>query len=603
MPETADRIQESQRDTLTAPAPAELKPSPGVLPNKAKPKKRRSRRWLAGACLAVVVVLVGLAAVGIVPLPSVLFGSSASDTSQYLTDVAVRGPFRVTVRERGEVDSMESVLLESEVEEQVKILWIIPEGTHVEEGELLVELDASTLVEEEKQQEISLTQADAALKKAKQAIEIQRQQNLSDLAAADLAVTLTALDLEKYKDGEFPQLRNEQLALVRVAEEELALAKEVYEYSQRLARKGYVSQNQLEADRISLMNAEVTLAAAKEKLTVLVDYTYKRQIAELSALELEAGRARERIELQGLAALAQLQADLEAAKLTQSVEKERLARDRRQIANCKIYAPQAGQVIYCREDRRGDGSEVIAEGTTVYEQKDLINLPDLSKMKADARIHESMISRVEVGLPVRIRVDAIPGKVFTGKVLSVSSVPVDGSWMRPNLKEYSCEIGIDYDPATSKAVLKPGLTAEVEIIVQERSDVLQVPFQSVVTAGGNHYSFVLTDEGVERRKLMMGITNDTHVEILDGIAEGERVILNPRTHFSEQLNALDDKARMKGKAKTKGKTGRGGEEDKKGEGPGQSPSSREDSGSKAAQPAPAKSTTTAGETKPKKTDK
>ena len=582
MSEAADRMQTSvPTDTLTAPAPP--RPAPGAPQRESKPDKRpappkekrgkgnrRNRlAWIVGTFVIFAGVLTGLVSAEVVRLPeaisSRIFGDSAVDAGQFLTDVAAQGPFRITVRESGEVDSLKSVLLESEVEESVAILWVIPEGTQVQEGDLLVELDSSTLIEEEKQQVISLTQANAGLEKAKQALEIQRRQNESDVAAAELAVTLTALDLEKYKEGEFPQLENEQLGLVRVAEEELALAKEVYEYSQRLAQKGYVTQNQLEADRIAMMKAEVNLAAAEEKLSVLQDYQRKRMIAELSALAEEAKRARARVELQGLAALAQFQADLEAAKLTQSVEQERLARDRRQIANCKIYAPQAGQVIYCREDRRGDGSDVIAEGTMVHEQKDLINLPDLSNMKVDARIHESQISRVEVGLPVRIRVDAIPDKVFTGKVLSVSSVPVDGSWWRPNLKEYSCTVGIDYDPKKSNVILKPGLTAEVEIIVQERPSVLQVPFQSVVTAGGSQYAFVLTDKGVERRKLMVGMTNDTHVEIVDGIAAGERVILNPRTHFSEELNALDEKARNVA-GKKKGRDG-GAEEARKSEEP------------------------------------
>ncbi len=384
-----------------------------------------------------------------------------------------------------------------------------------------------------------MTQANANLKKAEEGLEIQKRQNESDVAAAQLAFVLADLDKKKYINGEYPQLENEQLGAVRVAEEELSRANAVYEYSQRMAQKGYSTANQLEADRIAVMKADVSLEAAQEKLKVLQEYEKERKIEELTALAIESERAQERVERQGIAALAQFQADLEAARLTQTVEQEKLDRVRTQIANSKIYAPQAGEVVYATEDsRRGDSSEVISEGATVRERKALIKLPDLSQMKVDARIHESLISRVREGLPVNIRVDAVPGRVYKGKVVSISSVPVETSWMRPDLKEYSCVIEI-LSNGDEDLGLKPGLNADVEIIVQERSNVLQVPFQSVVTAGKSKFIYALGPKGVERREVVIGASNDTHVEILDGIQAGERIILNPRTHFAEELANLD----------------------------------------------------------------
>ncbi|HEX6984050.1 MAG TPA: efflux RND transporter periplasmic adaptor subunit, partial [Planctomycetaceae bacterium] len=425
-----------------------------------------------------------LVAAGVVSLPSAvtrdLFGGRAAATTRYLTDVVKRAPFRLTVRERGTVDSLKSVTLTSKVEGTTTIISIVPEGTQVKEGDLLVELDASTLVETEKTQQIAVTTAEAALKKAQEGLEIQKRQNESDIAAADLALVLAELDLKKYIEGEYPQLEAEQQGLVQVAREDKDRAKKVYEFSQRLAQKGYTSQNQLESDRIALAKADINLKAAEDKLRVLRDFTKERTIRELTEKAEEAKRARERVERQGIAALAQFEADVDAAELTLKVEQEKLERARTQIANSKIYAPQAGEVVYAQEeDRRGDGSTVIAEGSTVRERQAIINLPDLTQMKVEARIHESLVSRVRPDLPVRIRVDAVPGKVFTGTVLSISSVPLSGDWMRPDLKEYECNVSIDYTPGED-AQLKPGLTAEVEIIVQERDDVLQVPFQSVV---------------------------------------------------------------------------------------------------------------------------
>ncbi len=482
-----------------------------------------------------------LAAAGIVPVPErvskAFSGSGSSAASRYLLDTASKGPFRITVRERATVQSLKSVTLMSKVEGTTTIISLVPEGTQVKEGDLLVELDASALTESEKTQVIAVTQAEAALTKAQESLAIQLRQNESDVAAAELALLLAKLDLKKYFEGEYPQLEAEQEGLVQVAREDRSRYAQVYEFSQRLAQKGYTSQSALEGDRISLAKAEVNLKAAEDKLRVLRDFTKQRTIAELEANARETERALERVRRQGEATLAQFKADADAAKLTLDVEKEKLERARTQIANSKIYAPQAGEVIYAVEDGGRDQEDVIREGASIRERKAIIELPDLTHMKVDARIHESLVSRVRPGLPVRIRVDAMPGKVYQGKVMSISSVPVNGDWMRPDLKEYSCTISIEYTPGEDTQ-LKPGLTAEAEIIVQERSDVLQVPFQSIVTAGQTRYAYILSNGKAERRQLSTGASNDTHVEILDGIEEGEKVILNPRSHFSDELTAL-----------------------------------------------------------------
>lgn len=468
-------------------------------------------------------------------------GNSGAD-ARYLTDVAAKKPFKLNVRERGTVDSLKSVTLTSKVEGTTTIISIVPEGTQVKEGDLLVELDASTLVETEKQQVIAVTQAKAALEKADQSLQIQKRQNESDVAAAQLALDLAVLDLEKFKSGDYLQQKSEMEGQVQVAKETLEQAEEVFNFSKRLNAKGYVSTSQLEKDRIAFTKAGIDLAAARTKLKVLEEFTFPRTIKELTEKSEESKRARDRVERQGLATLAQLEADFKAAELTNKVEEEKLARAQTQIANSKIYAPQAGEVVYATEERdRGEASEVIAAGATVRERKPLINLPDLTQMKVDTRIHESLVSRVREGLPARVRVDAVPGKIFVGKVQTISSVPVEGDWMRPDLKEYSCVVTIDYTPGED-VTLKPGLTAEVEIIVQERKDVLQVPFQSLVSAGKTRYAYVLTPDGPERREVVTGAANDTHVEILDGVAEGERVILNPRTHFGDELAEMDGAA-------------------------------------------------------------
>jgi HlyD family secretion protein len=245
----------------------------------ARPGGGRRKRGILGKLLLLVVAAAAVGGVlvsaGIVSIPSGLservFGKSNSANARYLLDTVALKPFRLTVRERGTVGSVKSVTLSNKVEGTTTIISIVPEGTQVKEGDLLVELDASVLVETEKTQVIAVTQADAALKKAEESLAIQQRQNESDIAAAQLALDLAILDKEKFEKGDFPQQKAELEGQVQVAREDLKRLNEVYEFNQRLAAKGFVSTNELDGARISAKKAEINLAAAVEKLKVLTD--------------------------------------------------------------------------------------------------------------------------------------------------------------------------------------------------------------------------------------------------------------------------------------------------------------------------------------------
>lgn len=487
--------------------------------------------------------VLGLFVAGLALLPVLadsLFGARRA-AAEYLTAAVEKKPFRITILERGEIDSRRNATLLNKVEGVTTIIWIIPEGTDVKEGDLLCELDSSALVEKEKQQQIAVTQAEADLRKAEENLEIQKTQNESDLAAARLAVELAQLDLEKYEKGEAVQTENELRSQITLAEEKLIQAKENYEFTKRLAQKGYKTLNEVETQRIAVRDAELQLAIAKGKLEVHLNYTYPRTIKELREKAAESVRELKRIERAGIAALAQLQADLTAKRLTFEVQQQKLKDLQEQIAACKIYAPQAGKVVYANQRSRRSDPVLIEEGAQVRERQPIIKLPDFTQMQVNARIHESKISDVRKGQKVLVYVDALPDQVFHGVMEEISSVPVPGNWPNVDLKEYEATVRIT-DPVEVVQQLKPGLTASMEIIVDEGSeDVLQVPIQAVIPLSTRRFVYVLTDGGPERREILVGRSNESAVEVKDGLAVGEHVILNPRTHFADELAALEAK--------------------------------------------------------------
>jgi HlyD family secretion protein len=535
-------------------------------------------------------------------LRSLLTGQKQTISRGYITAKAEKAPFRIMITENGTIDSLRNVTLSNRVEGSTTIISLIPEGSKVnaptvtdmegvvhlmdsesessrtikvvaEDGtekqfeiifgdftEILVkegekvrkgdflagdvccELDSSTLVEKEKEQMIKSTTASANLEKAGKDIEIQETTNQSNVSKAKLAEKLAELDLASYMSagGEYQQAVETIKGDIKKTEEELSINKEEYERIRDQARLGYANPNQLESARLKVTQSQIVLKVKSGELAVLEQFTKLRKESELLQMAEDSKNETARARLEGEALMTQMKAAFEAAKLTLAIEQEKLELFQRQIKACRLVASQSGEVVYAAQNS-GRGSEpmLIEEGASVRERQAIINLPDLERMKIDARIHESRISRIVVGQPVEIEIDAIPGDLYRGKLQSISSVPVPGSWPNTDLKEYEAVIEI-LDDAARVRKLKPGMTAQVRIIVEDRKEnVLQIPVQAVVSFSGEYFAYVATAKGTERRSLKVGDANDEYMEILDGVAIGEAVVMSPRTHFSKELSELE----------------------------------------------------------------
>ena len=524
--------------------------------------------------------------------------------AQYILKKAEKGPFRILITENGTVDSMKNSVLSNRVEGSTTIIMLVPEGSRVNaptvaefdgvvefvdsasessktvrlraedgqenvyeivlgefseilvkdrqavrrfdyiSGDVVCELDSSTLVEKEKEQQIKVTTARATVEKSEINIEIQETTNASAVGTARSKEKLADLDLNKYKapGGEYEQEVATIQGDLKKVEEELSINMEKYEKVRSQARLGYSNVNELESARLAVTQSLILQKLNKGKLKVLEDFMRERKMIELQQAADDSKQETLRAQKAGEATMTQFRAELEAAKLTYSVEMDKWDLFQRQIQACRLVAPQAGEVVYAsQQSSRGSEPVVIEEGASVRERQAIINLPDVENMKIDARIHESKISRIVVGQPVEIEVDALPGQPYRGVLSTVASVPTPGSWPNTDLKEYETAIEINDELARVK-MLKPGMNAECRIIVEDRKDpVLQIPIQAVISTSGHYFTYVAVASKAERRELKIGDTNDEYMEILDGVAEGEFVIMNPRTHFSKELSALEAK--------------------------------------------------------------
>ena len=164
----------------------------------------------------------------------------------------------------------------------------MPEGSHVEAGTVVCELDATALIEKRFQQSISLRNAEAAFVKAKQNFEIQQSQNRSDIAKAEQKLEFAGMDLDKYTEGERASMLEKAKQAIDLAKEDFTRASNKLDWSEKLAEKGFLTATELEADKISRNRARVLLEQATRESELLDKFQLPRMAKELDAARVEA---------------------------------------------------------------------------------------------------------------------------------------------------------------------------------------------------------------------------------------------------------------------------------------------------------------------------
>lgn len=427
-------------------------------------------------------------------------GHVAAD--QVLTAPAVVDRFVQEIVESGEIESSSNVEVRCEVSTGsagVALLEVVPEGTYVKEGDFLARVDDSGLKDRRITRQIDVNMSQAALAQAK-----------ADLENAKL-------ELQEYESGLFREEEEKLESEEFVARENLRRAEEYLHYSENLAAKGYVSAVQLEADRFALEKASKELAVAQTRLEVLRKYTKEKKLSSFNA-SIETAAVR-----------------LSSAQRAYEIDKAQLDEVEAQINLCVIKAPSAGQVVYANDPSAE--APLIQEGKMVREKQILFRLPDPKRMQMRAQVNESRIDKVRPGMPVRIRVEALPQGELMGELVKLTEYPLRSANVYvSHIKNYGATILIHNPPEG----LRPGMTAEATIVLAEEPEALQVPIQSVVERNKRFFCVVAGPSGgpLQVREVEIGAANQQSIVIKAGLEEGEQVALSPST-FIDQMTLPD----------------------------------------------------------------
>jgi HlyD family secretion protein len=278
-------------------------------------------------------------------------------------------------------------------------------------------------------------------------------------------------------------------------------------------------------DAMRLTEAEARLDKARLKLERPAEFVARRETLEL---ELDAELANEEVHYLSERRLSLDTSDRIALAMLEEKHQRASARVNeltQAISRMTLVAPRDGTVVHVA-NRRGEKKRV---GDSVWQREKVVAVPDLDHMTARGYVDEAEAGAIEVGQPVKLRLDAYPEVSFSGAVRQISRTVQSRSRNSP-VRVVFLEIELD---ETDSSRMRPDMRFRGEIEVDRISDALLLPVAAVGAAPEGPTVVVDTWKGAKSARVTLGRSNGRMVEVLRDLSEGDRVLLSERPNRSE----------------------------------------------------------------------
>lgn len=425
--------------------------------------------------------------IGIIVLVAVGFGwhyhkgrktavATDVDTSKPEVVQAEVGSIRMVIETSGRVVPSQEVEIKCKASGEV-MKFPLEVSDRVQKGDLIVQLDPQDEERSFKRAEVSLKVSEARLDQARLDLDVAQRNLATERIRAEAAL--------KSAEAKAHEVESKLNRVQQLIEKKMASAEEL-----DIAKTSFV-QSQTE-----VKNAEA-------------------RIEELATQEVSIRSKRESIKI--------AEAQVESDKLSLSDAQKRLS-------DTTVLSPIDG-VVAQKNVQVGtiiaSGINNVGGGTTI------LTLVDLSHVYVLASVDESDIGSIEPGQRARITVEAHPDAFFPGEVVRVATKGAVVS----NIVTFEVRIEV---LGPKRDLLKPEMTASVQITAVEKNDVIRVPVAAVSRRRMEQFVTVQTDDGQsEERIVEVGVSDGEYMEILSGVEEGESLLVNRAGAFSPWQRDMD----------------------------------------------------------------
>lgn len=446
-----------------------------------------------------------------------------------------RGGFNVAFRLEGQLDAIRSQQLRFDGKRghgQLKLVDLVSDRSMVASNDVIFKLSDEWFVEQEKDLTRKLQLAEEDYKLALQDLEMIRADNLTELKSAVDALRDAQEQYEKYKDEDAPRKKKDLVQSTQDASTAYDSAKLALDDAKKTLTDAISQEPEaVAAAEKKVADAEKALSTAEQAmdkafytLRIFKRYEYPQQISKLEETVAKSQLAVQRTIVSNNAKVSKKRIEI-ANRDTLINDYRTELRDVREDMEKLVIRAQADGMLIHGENRRNrwDTPKEIKVGADVSIGEAIGLIPDVSKFKVQVNIPEEYRSHVKIGLPVVIRAKAVPDLTLTGEIVRISgaSTPII-PWDQSSPKVYASDISTN----EADERLTPGMTVQVEIVVEKVENVLYVPVEGIYNRDGKSFCKVLAGDVQVEREVKTGRFSTDYVEVTGGVEENDQVLLD-----------------------------------------------------------------------------
>jgi len=458
-------------------------------------------------------------------------GSNPADASASNGPVAVvtRGPLIISVTESGEVQAEKRTVISNEIRYPVIIKSLVEEGARVRKGQTIITFECRELVDAIESKKLAVSNAKNTYLQAVENVELEKKEQDNLVRKAEQAVEDAQADLRRYMEAGGPVKISDANSAIHTARRDLALAEDRLNFKLKVNAdeelKKPFSENDIEVEKLSVEKLKIALRKALAEYDMLLKYDDPRQKRTLQMAVEDAKLALERARHTAKSKVLTAETDRDTKKVSLDLQSRQLDDLLEDANKLVIKAEEEGLVVYDTGGNRWRPSDTVVEvGANISPRQQLMIIPDMTTLLIKTKVYEAIIDLVQPGLKAHVRFDSRPDTPVAGHVSKVAVLPdSQNHWLNPGVKVFKVDVELNEKVAD----LRPGMTAQVEIELARLEDVLSVPVAAVFTEQEKTFCCRVNDGQVERVEVKTGKMNDTRVQILSGLSEGDKVLLAP----------------------------------------------------------------------------
>ena len=528
-------------------------------------------------------IIIG-AVVGVVLL-AVVIGSvfaTRKDTPEVTTvKVEPKRELKSTVTSSGEIRPIQFINLTSEVQGRIEDIYV-KEGDIVKKGQELVRLDPNqfesstdaqiaSLQAAQNETQVSQSQVSAAQNQLSQS----QQTLIGSQASVDTALQQVASARQSVESAKQQVIASQ--TEVDQAQVNLDIANRELKRSADLVEKGVISKQEYDQNKDKVTTAQVALRTAQSRLK---SAQISVNVAQASVNEAQSrvNESRARLSQQQVA-VKDARRGVDTANLSADATNNRANQQAALLRGQKSQRDKTLQVAPINGIIADIPSKVGTFAVAGLSTTPLLTIADMSTVNVEIKVDETEIDKVQVGQPVKVKVDALGDNEVTGEVRQKTPLAVGKSQTSGGLstnintqeaKEFRVVIELKDLSEDTRNSLRPGMSATAVITTKTVSNVIAVPLQAVITKKPDAQPsptikgdtpaapsdkpkeikgvFVMDGNKAKFLEVTTGITGESDIQITGGLSENQEVITGP----SRILNTLKEDAVVKRQVKKDG---------------------------------------------------